>query len=435
MKNGAGLPIRGWILLAALFCAASMWIYADRVLIPYQVADAAANGRPRGNLSDLYPRWLGARELLLHGRDPYSLEVTRDIQTGYYGRPLDRTRPGDPKDQQGFAYPVYIVFFLAGTISSPFSIVHEFFFWALLGLTLIGSAVWLRALRWPSSKAAQITVLVLTLGSLPVMQGVKLEQMSLLVAGLLAVAVALLMKDHAVAAGMVLAFATIKPQLVLLLLLWLGIWTLADFRRRYVCLLSFGVTMAILVGASEWFLPHWVSRFLQAARDYQNYTGATGVMEKLAGPLLGRPLELVTFILLLRICWKERLQAARSSDFMFTVSFVLAGTVLLVPTYAVYNQVLLVPALLWLFKERCAIWREGGASRLVLGMTAGLALWPWLACSVLAVLSFLLSPRTVERAWALPFWTTLLLPVGVAALMLLHSGQRGFAESFEAPTS
>jgi len=52
--------------------------------------------RPRGNLSDLYPRWLGARELLLHGRDPYSPEITREIQRGYYGRELDSSRPNDP---------------------------------------------------------------------------------------------------------------------------------------------------------------------------------------------------------------------------------------------------------------------------------------------------------------------------------------------------
>ena len=57
------------LALAAL-AAAGMWLYVQRVLIPYQVQDAAAHGRPRGVLSDLYPRWVGAQELLEHGRDP-----------------------------------------------------------------------------------------------------------------------------------------------------------------------------------------------------------------------------------------------------------------------------------------------------------------------------------------------------------------------------
>src|ERR1700733_11387258 len=108
-----------------------MWFYADRILVGYQVADAAAHQRPRGNLSDLYPRWLGARELLLHERNPYSPEVTREIQAGYYGRPLDAARAEDPRDQQGFAYPVYVAFLLAPTVELPFEYVQKGFFFLL----------------------------------------------------------------------------------------------------------------------------------------------------------------------------------------------------------------------------------------------------------------------------------------------------------------
>jgi hypothetical protein len=100
-------------LVLAVVASASTWFYMDGILRTQQIADAAAHGTPRGNLSDLYPRWLGARELLLRGRNPYSPEMTREIQRGYYGRPLDPRLPGDPKDQQGFAYPVYVVFLLA----------------------------------------------------------------------------------------------------------------------------------------------------------------------------------------------------------------------------------------------------------------------------------------------------------------------------------
>src|SRR5579871_4371367 len=94
-------------LFLSILAAGSMWFFFQRVLIPYQQADAARHDRPRGNLSDLYPRWWGTHELLLHHRDPYSLEVTREIQAGYYGRVLNPARSGDPKDEQGFAYPAY----------------------------------------------------------------------------------------------------------------------------------------------------------------------------------------------------------------------------------------------------------------------------------------------------------------------------------------
>ena len=84
-------------LLVALLAAASAWCYADFILIAHERSQAARDDIPRGNLSDLYPRWLGARELLLHHRDPYSAEITQQIQTGYYGRPLDPSRPEDPR--------------------------------------------------------------------------------------------------------------------------------------------------------------------------------------------------------------------------------------------------------------------------------------------------------------------------------------------------
>src|SRR5258708_9350109 len=122
-------------LLAAVLVAASMWFYFDRILIAQQVADAAQHERPRGNLSDLYPRWLGARELLLHHRNPYGDDITMEIEKGYYGRVLDPNRPNDPKDRQGFAYPVYVVFLLAPLIGFPYHSVQIFFHWMLISLT------------------------------------------------------------------------------------------------------------------------------------------------------------------------------------------------------------------------------------------------------------------------------------------------------------
>src|SRR6476646_9132390 len=142
-----------------------MWFYVQWVLVPYQKADAAAHGRPRGNLSDLYPRWLGSRELLLHHRDPYSAEVTREIQLGYYGRELDPNRSNDPKDLQGFAYPVYVAFLLAPTVTIPFQVVLTGFRWFLTILTVLTVPLWLRSLNRRVSRLTTLTWIVFTLGS------------------------------------------------------------------------------------------------------------------------------------------------------------------------------------------------------------------------------------------------------------------------------
>ncbi len=435
MKNHASAQPALWMFVAALVCAAGMWLFLQRVMIPYQMADAAAYGRPRGNLSDLYPRWLGARELLLHGRDPYSAEITREIQVGYYGRVLDHSRIGDPRDEQGFAYPVYVVFALSPAVQLPFALVQMWFSPLLIFLSAASTLIWIRSLGWQNSFLARIVVVILALGNLAVMQGLKLEQMSLLVAGFIAIAILFLTRDHQVGAGIVLALASMKPQLVFILLVWLGIWTLGDARRRYRWAVAFLVAMAIQIAAGEWYLPHWIARFWEAAREYRDYTAAISVLEKWVGVPAGRTLEIVAFALLVRLCWKERTRAANTTAFARTTSMVLAFTVLLIPTDSVYNQVLLIPALLVLFEERHVLWRRSAASRLLLLTVAALVAWPWITSVALAGLSFVLPQARVEEYWTLPFWTALLIPVGVAALMLVNADRRSFAGPAEGSTS
>jgi hypothetical protein len=299
----------------------------------------------------------------------------------------------------------------------------------LFGFTLATIPLWLRVLRWSVPLWAEASLIVFTLGSLPVMQGLKLQQMTLFVVALLAVAMALLASDRPIAAGIALALTTIKPQLVWLLLLGLMIWTLADWRRRYRWAVSFLATMIVLMAASEWYLPHWIPRFWQAIREYQSYTGAMSVMHRLIGAPWSWALELLTFAAMIGACWRERRPGANTSAFAFTLSLVLAATVLLVPTYAPYNQVLLIPALLVLLKERRTIWQKSIANRVVFAITTALIVWPWISSIALAGLSFVLPPETVERGWAIPFWIALQTPLGVAALMLIHYYQRTFAAS------
>src|SRR5260370_27359418 len=201
------------VFMLALLAAASMWFYVNRILEAQQVTDAAAYDRPRGSLSDLYPRWLGARELLLHRRNPYSQEITQEIQRGYYGRPLDPHRPDDPRDEQRFAYPVYVVFLLAPTIALPFDVVEAGFRWLLVGIAVVCVLLWLRVLRCELSITSTVLSIVLVLGSLPVVQAIKLEQLSLLVAGMLAGSAACLVYGYWFSARLPLALAPIKTPI------------------------------------------------------------------------------------------------------------------------------------------------------------------------------------------------------------------------------
>jgi hypothetical protein len=403
--------------MLALFAAVSMWFYVDRILVGFQIADAAARDRPRGNLSDLYPRWLGARELLLHHRNPYGDDITIEIQKGYYGRTLDPARPNDPKDQQGFAYPVYVVFLLAPFVRFPFQSVQLIFHWLLLGVTAISVWLWLRALRWRLPVLATASCVALTLGSFAAVQGIKLQQLSLLVAALLAGAVACVAGGSLFCGGVLLAAATIKPQLAWPLVAWLVVWALSDWRNRRRLLYGFGLVMALLLGGAEIILPGWWLMFAHALGQYQRYTQNQSVLLvpwEYSGIFVAAAVLACGFYL-----WRLRGEPSAAEKFGMATALVLALTVLVVPMYAPYNQMLLVPAILVLVRDRASFTSRSGGVRF-LYLTAAFALaWQWIASLSLSA-AYLLGWRAwAISAWKVPFFATFSLPVFVFALIFL----------------
>jgi len=395
-----------------------MWFYVQHLLIGHQKAEAELRGIPRGNLSDLYPRWLGARELLLHHRDPYSPELTREIQAGYYGRPLDATRLNDPKDEQRFAYPVYVVFLLAPTVDLPFPVVQTGFRWLLVILTASSVWLWLRVLKWHIACSTQMILVLLVVFSFPALQGIKLQQLSLLVAAFIAGAL-LLIEGHLAAAGVLLALATIKPQLLLLLCAWILLWTCGDWRRRQNVVWGFVATMATLLGGSEYILPGWFGRFREAISAYRQYSGgAESGLEVLLTPWGGRIAALGLLWALALVCWRYRRTPAGSADFSRILALVLTATVMVVPKAAPYNQVLLIPGVFLVLQHWGTLSAQRLAIRMALWICALVVLWPWLAAFVLALASLLVPASTLQRAWALPIYTTFTTPMAVLVVVI-----------------
>ena len=168
-----------------------MWFYVQQVLVPYQKADAErpTDGRAAICLTFIPAGWVRGNCCCTIAT-PYSSEVTRKLDR-YYGRPLDPGRMDDPRfneprDQQGFAYPLHVIFLLAPTIALPFPLVQAEFRWLLVILTLASVLLWLRVLRWRPSVASTAIIIVLTFGSYAVVQGIKLQQLTLVVSALLA---------------------------------------------------------------------------------------------------------------------------------------------------------------------------------------------------------------------------------------------------------
>src|SRR5579863_566901 len=183
-----------------------MWIYyAHYNQVTQELL--TSRGFPERNFSDLYPCWLGSRELLLHGRDPYSPEVTREIQQGYYGRPLDNRRPSDPIDEQRFAYPLFVVFLLAPTIGLPFGVVKILFTIILLAAAAWTILFWGKAEGFRLGTNQSLALILFSLASIPFAQGIQLQQPSVFVAFLIAASLWALGRQRLFEAGLLLGFS------------------------------------------------------------------------------------------------------------------------------------------------------------------------------------------------------------------------------------
>jgi len=400
----------------ALLLAGSMWYYFDAVLIPRQQEEAAKHHTPRGNSSDLYPRWLGARELLLHGRDPYGAEITREIQLGYYGEILDGKRPNAPKDQQGFAYPAYVVFLLAPTVMVPFAVLRYVFRVLLIVLAAASVPLWMRALGLRLQRTTTVIIALLMLGSAPFIYGLFLEQLTLLVCFLLAACCAALAGRRLVTAGILLALSSIKPQLAVGVVAWLGLWTLGDWAHRKKLVWAFVSTMALLWLGAELVLPGWFGRWWVALHAYAGYNDMRSLLEILLGKYAGLLISVLIGSGVAWVCWEARRSLPSSASFNLSLLSVLAASLLIKPMFLLYDLVILLPVVIWLFASRKALWQRSRPVRDVFFTSALLLGWQWIFVLALTMVS-LVSPGTAQRGWALPGVAMLLLPVALACLL------------------
>jgi len=414
----------------ALLLAAGMWLYAHQVLRPYERQRYAALGQPE-NIGDLYPRWYGTRELLLRGRDPYSAAVSGEIQTAYYGHPLDPSDPTDrARDEQRFAYPLYAAFFLAPTAWMSFAATQTLLRWILAFATVLSVLLWLRALRWRPGLPTVLTVLILTISSPPLVQGLGLQQLGLLVGFFLAACVALLAGGSLLGAGCLLAFATIKPQLALLPVLWLLLWATGDWKSRQRLVWGFSGTMVLLIGAAQLLSPGWLPRFVKGLFAYTHYAGMSSLLDFYLSPVIAKPVAALSLLALGVACSRWRHEPADSNGFFLKLALVLAVAILVLPPLLPpFNQVLLLPGVLVVIRYWSVLWNGGRGIRVVCVLGVAVVFWPWLAAPVLVLRHAIAQDAALGRLWLSPLAMSFGVPPLLLILLLRLSKLRVFAES------
>jgi Glycosyltransferase family 87 len=396
---------RIWLALS-LVAAVIASLYAMRVVGPWgEYRDEVRNGI-KAQMGDLYPRWLGTRELLLRGLNPYGPEVSHEIQMAYYGRILDQDY-GQPAgkivDEQRFAYPVYVVFLMAPTIYADF--VHlrlwvRFALGLLTGISILLSVNLLaRTLPWEI-----VTALVLfTLSSAQIVQGLRFEQLALLVGFLLIGGAWCAGRHHLKTAGVLLALSTIKPQMALIPLCWFVVWTLGDWLRRWRLTASLVITLIALCAAGEFILSGWFGYFLAGLVAYRKYFPTTSLLRVVLGDTLGEIMGSIIILGLLILAWRNRECAADAPEFTSVFAAFLMGTVLAFPLFTPFNQVLLIFPTLLLIRDWNAL---PSLSRLAFIVMVS---WPWITS--LLLLLFPPQVHSLDQLPLLPSFLVLFFPL------------------------
>jgi hypothetical protein len=256
-----------------------------------------AEENPGGN--DFLVHWVGTRALLIEGLSPYSDEIALRIQTLAYGR---AARPGE--HELRVAYPLYAEIFFA-----PFALIGDYpwarALWmtaleaALVGLALLS----LRLTDWrPGVWFLPFFVLFALLwyhGLRPLINGNAVILVALLIAAVLAS----LQAGRDELAGILLAFATIKPQVALLPIVFVFWWVLTA-RRGRVIFWTFA-TLVLLTVVSMFFLPDWPLQNLREVLRYPTYNppgtpgAALAFWLPASGQKLGWGLTAILILLLL----------------------------------------------------------------------------------------------------------------------------------------
>jgi hypothetical protein len=339
------LSLTALVLLIALLLAGLTWAN-------YRYASQ----NPGGN--DFLPRWAGTRLYFENGWSPYSREASRSIQRMVYGR---AAREGE--DQVLFVYPFYSFILFA-----PFALVENYDLARALWMTTLEiSLVLLTFLglslsQWKPRRYLLVLLLIFALlwyhGLRPVING----NASILVGLFIALAFVCIRAEQDALAGVLLGLATIKPQMVVLLIPFVLLWAVSQ--RRWALFVTTIATVGFLVAATSLLLPGWLIDNLTQILTYPEYTqpGSPGGIFALVMPGFGRQLGWVLTAVMagfLLIEWFS----AWGKDFrwlLWTAYLTLVITNLIGVRTATENYIALLPGLILVFTTWDERWGRPG---------------------------------------------------------------------------
>ncbi|MDR3572650.1 MAG: glycosyltransferase 87 family protein [Anaerolineaceae bacterium] len=206
--------------------------------------------------------WYAGRAIFINHQTPYTAQLNQQIQMAIMKRLAT-----PQEDQLGFAYPPYAL--LAALPLFWFSFDWASPIWMAFNLLALISALILafpKASKW-------------LLGSVflfyPMTFGIFLGNFAVLVGTIFFFVYGILITRKSssaflqAAAGALMAWATIKPQISWLFILFFLVY--AFRKRKFPFIIAFGVALLALLAISFWIVPAWPQEWGQRLKDYSLY--------------------------------------------------------------------------------------------------------------------------------------------------------------------
>jgi hypothetical protein len=301
---------------------------------------------PGGN--DSIPSWIGVKAWVFENINPYSTEVTIRGGKMVYG-PVDYLR----KDKEIFAYPFYTLFLYIPFIWMNFEWARAINMLLLEFSILLMIILSIKIMKWDPPRWLYISTIFFGLFLYYSVRTIILWQ----VAGYVALFITLALwgiKEHQdVFAGVCLAMASIKPQMVFFIIPIIFIEGLLF--KRFKLSLSIIITLFILFALSSIFLPTWIFDMVNQMKNYTEYIhigSPINIITHIMFPFLGNITELILIVLLIIWLIYEwfQVKSLENGHFTWTYLLTLVITNLIIISVATTNYLMMFPTMIFIFK-------------------------------------------------------------------------------------
>lgn len=295
--------------------------------------------------ADFYTFWVAGRTAIIDGQSPYSSNVTHQSQMGIVRHAVDPA-----ENQLSFVYPIYSLAALLPVVGLPFEWAQAL--WMALNLALLVSILTVSCAEQKS--LAPLSFLLFY----PVFLGLVLGNFTMFLAVIVMIWVTFIFTRSSpsvswqVIGGVLLAWATIKPQFIWVVLLF----ALLDALRRKLRPFLAGFLCGGIgcLGISFAAFPEWFSQWLDKVEQYAVYSKTNPVIIHHLDLLFPEPsatwvgriavgLLVAATVVILLSWWRGRFDPILALGWCGALGY------LLHPTGSAHEQLLfLIPLLTWM---------------------------------------------------------------------------------------